>query len=118
MTEQLTHPTPAPAVHHAAWADLTDQRAARGQQLAELATAELEAAASADEARRELTKALSAGARQALTEIEAALQRLSAGTFGVCEQCRTAIADERLEILPMTRYCTPCQRSAAESARR
>ena len=116
MTDQLHRP--APTQHLAAWTELTEQRASRARQLAELATAELEASTSADEARRELTKALSAGARQALVEVEAALQRFAAGTFGACEQCGAAIPDERLEILPMTRYCTPCQRSAQALARR
>lgn len=47
--------------------------------------------------------------RQALSEIEAALSRLTAGGFGHCEQCGTPIPPERLEVLPHTRYCVRCQ---------
>lgn len=95
MTEQLQRVDPAPAVpadYLDAWAELKHQRDHRGQQLAELTDAAAEAAAAADEARRELTQALVVGARQALAEIEAALQRLAAGKFGTCESCASTIA--------------------------
>lgn len=121
MTEQLQRPVAAPAVpaeYLDAWAELRQQRAYRDQQLAELAEAAVEAATTADETRRELTRALVISARQAMTEIEAALQRLEIGTYGACEECASTIAAERLEILPMTRYCTPCQRAVTVAARR
>lgn len=121
MTEQLHRPVPAPAVpaeYLDAWTELRQQRDHRGQQLSELGAAAVEAATTADETRRELTRALVVAARQAMSEIEAALQRLEAGTFGRCEGCASAIAAERLEILPMSRYCTPCQRTSAVAARR
>jgi RNA polymerase-binding transcription factor DksA len=38
----------------------------------------------------------------------AALERLNKGTFGRCESCGTQIAQERLEVIPYTRYCAPC----------
>jgi RNA polymerase-binding transcription factor DksA len=41
-------------------------------------------------------------------EVGDALGRLDRGTFGLCERCGTAIMIERLEVLPYTRYCTPC----------
>ena len=47
-----------------------------------------------------------------LKEIEAAFTRVQDGTFGICRGCATAIPVERLEILPYTRYCVPCQRDA------
>lgn len=47
-----------------------------------------------------------------LNEIDAALQRLADGTYGVCEATGEAIAPERLRVLPWTRY------SVAEAARR
>lgn len=40
-----------------------------------------------------------------LREIDAALERVEAGTFGRCERCGREIDDERLEALPMTRRC-------------
>jgi DnaK suppressor protein len=45
-----------------------------------------------------------------LDEIEDALVRLEAGTFGLCERCGRAIALARLRALPATRYCFDCQR--------
>lgn len=47
-------------------------------------------------------------------EVDAALDRLDAGTFGTCERCKEAIAPERLEALPYARFCVAC--AAAEQA--
>lgn len=54
--------------------------------------------------------------QQELDEIEAALERLRAGTLGLCERCRGAIPVERLRAMPTTRRCLACQR--AEEATR
>lgn len=40
-----------------------------------------------------------------LAEIEAALERLDAGTYGKCEVDGRPIPDERLQALPATRFC-------------
>lgn len=40
-----------------------------------------------------------------LSEIADALDRIQNGEYGKCERCGKAISDERLEILPATRYC-------------
>lgn len=45
-----------------------------------------------------------------LAEVEAALERLTAGEYGVCATCGEAIPPERLELLPQTRYCVAHQR--------
>jgi RNA polymerase-binding transcription factor DksA len=37
-----------------------------------------------------------------------ALERIDRGTYGVCANCHRPILIERLDILPYTRYCTPC----------
>jgi DnaK suppressor protein len=47
-----------------------------------------------------------------LDEIEDALVRLEAGTFGLCERCGRAIALARLRALPATRHCYDCQQKA------
>jgi len=47
---------------------------------------------------------------QHLEAVEAALARLSAGTYGACTQCGAQIAAERLEALPWAAYCIECQR--------
>lgn len=41
-------------------------------------------------------------------EVIDALNRIDAGTFGTCENCRAEIAEGRLEILPYARYCVAC----------
>jgi DnaK suppressor protein len=62
----------------------------------------------------ELSIARLAAIRFTLEEIDAALVRLDDGTYGVCQQCRTAIAAERLEILPHARFCIRCQPATRE----
>lgn len=44
-----------------------------------------------------------------LKEIEDALKRISAGTYGVCEMCDEAIAIGRLRAKPFAKFCTPCR---------
>lgn len=48
-------------------------------------------------------------ARGAAVEIEAALRRLEAGTYGLCERCSRSVGRARLEALPHARLCAPCQ---------
>jgi DnaK suppressor protein len=48
-------------------------------------------------------------AESALEDIDAALQRLEEDSYGICQRCAEPIAWERLEVLPMSRFCTPCQ---------
>jgi DnaK suppressor protein len=46
--------------------------------------------------------------RQALADIEAALDRLSHGQYGRCEQCREPISAALLARQPQARYCPAC----------
>jgi DnaK suppressor protein len=43
-----------------------------------------------------------------LVEIDAALERVSAGTYGICERCGGAIGEGRLEARPVARTCIRC----------
>ena len=52
--------------------------------------------------------ALAAQAREHLAEVDAALARLEAGGYGVCEGCGEPIAEERLEARPIARTCITC----------
>jgi DnaK suppressor protein len=47
-----------------------------------------------------------------IDEIDAALQRIADGTYGVCTLCRDDIPSERLEVRPHAATCVACQRSA------
>ncbi|MDG3005257.1 TraR/DksA family transcriptional regulator [Paludisphaera mucosa] len=49
-------------------------------------------------------------------EIRDALGRLDRDEYGLCERCGEAILEERLEVLPYTRYCTPCSAAVADGA--
>ena len=100
-------------------ADLDKQRRFRTERLEELAVDAVdtaEAMATADQNRFEVTRVLTLAAEAALSEIDAALQRLKEGSYGICERCAEPIRWERLEVLPMSRLCTPCQ-YLAESGR-
>jgi RNA polymerase-binding protein DksA len=47
-----------------------------------------------------------------LAEVDAALDRLHRGTYGICEVCGRPIGDERLEALPTARLCLEDQQRA------
>lgn len=44
-----------------------------------------------------------------IAQIDAALQRLDEGTYGVCARCGNPIASERLEAMPSATLCLNCQ---------
>jgi DnaK suppressor protein len=52
-------------------------------------------------------------ARRKLADVEEALGRLPAGTFGSCEQCGSAIPASQLAVIPETRYCPRCDTEPA-----
>src|ERR1700739_1585689 len=43
--------------------------------------------------------------RQLLASVDAALSRLDAGTFGICEHCHDSIEADRLLSDPLIRFC-------------
>lgn len=47
--------------------------------------------------------------RRRLDEIDVALQRIEAGTFGTCEVCGQPIPERRLERLPAASLCVKCK---------
>jgi DnaK suppressor protein len=46
---------------------------------------------------------------QTVQGIEAALQRLEAGEFGTCSDCRSRISNARLRALPFAAMCVACR---------
>ncbi len=96
-------------------------QAERGRLLAELGEEILapgqmtygsQAAAASQVFEQQRTLALRDRARLQLEQVEAALARLDAGTFGICGSCGKPIAAERLEALPWAALCIECQRLA------
>lgn len=51
--------------------------------------------------------------RQALAEIEAALDRIALGHYGRCEQCHRPISAGLLTAQPEARFCSACMRRSA-----
>ncbi len=47
-------------------------------------------------------------AREHLRQLDLALERMAAGTYGVCERCGRPIPVERLRIRPATTTCVAC----------
>ena len=81
LSEEVAHPRVAHGAQTAAATEVSERQ--RGQQLRE----------------RE---------RQHLVQIESALRRVDAGTFGLCQTCGKPIAPERLEALPWAQDCIDC----------
>ena len=44
-----------------------------------------------------------------LAQVNAALERMSDGTYGTCQRCEKPIGEERLEAFPYVAYCIECQ---------
>jgi DnaK suppressor protein len=53
--------------------------------------------------------------RDTLRDVEHALDRMDAGTYGSCDNCGRPIADERLDALPAARLCLDCKRQRGRS---
>lgn len=81
---------------------LEQERRTRSGQLDDL---ERDGQAAQDDAARNRVASL----RQTIEEIDAALTRLDAGSYGACVDCAKPIPDGRLEILPYTSRCVRCQ---------
>lgn len=56
----------------------------------------------------EVLESLGLSGQQELRQIAAALDRIAAGTYGVCTKCGSAIAPGRLDLVPDTPFCTDC----------
>ncbi|WP_406351497.1 TraR/DksA family transcriptional regulator [Streptomyces sp. NBC_00658] len=58
---------------------------------------------------RESEMALNANAREMLEQTERALQRLDAGTYGLCENCGNPIGKARMQAFPRATLCVECK---------
>ena len=50
-------------------------------------------------------QALLAANQEQLDDVQHALDKIEAGTYGTCDTCGGPIGDARLEAMPATRYC-------------
>ena len=67
---------------------------------------------------REFALSLVSSEQDAIYEIEEALKRLEASTYGICEICEKPIRKERLEAVPFARLCVQCQSHMEKDRRR
>ncbi|MEU3047007.1 MULTISPECIES: TraR/DksA family transcriptional regulator [unclassified Streptomyces] len=58
---------------------------------------------------REHELALAANAREMLEQTERALERLDAGTYGLCESCGKPIGKARMQAFPRATLCVECK---------
>lgn len=58
---------------------------------------------------REHELALAANAREMLTQTERALEKLDAGTYGLCENCGNPIGKARMQAFPRATLCVECK---------
>lgn len=65
---------------------------------------------------REIDYTLGENSEQVLAEIDTALERIAAGTYGTCGKCGGAIAPERLEAHPWAALCIEDARLAEQRA--
>ena len=72
----------------------------------------------ADEA-SELEKRLALERRleESLKEVEHALQKYEAGTYGLCDSCGQSIERARLEAIPQATLCMKCKAQQAKDAK-
>ncbi len=59
-------------------------------------------------AERGEAEALSAKLGETLADVERALGKLEAGTYGDCEDCGDPINEARLDAMPAARFCISC----------
>lgn len=55
--------------------------------------------------------------QSSMDDIDNALAKLDAGTYGQCDNCGRPIGDKRLEAIPFAVYCIDCQSALERTGR-
>jgi DnaK suppressor protein len=101
-------------VPRAGLASANDEHRDRRQRLYELRRfrveqlAGLERELDGDPTHDGVENSLHRAATTALAEIDAALERMAHGSYGLCLACAKPIPADRLDVLPMSALCMPC----------
>ena len=66
---------------------------------------------------KDLANSISETERSRLRAVEQALERVSQGTYGVCQTCAKPIPLARLKTLPFARLCVSCQSDEERTTR-
>ncbi len=61
---------------------------------------------------RQLMMDLGEKEREQLKLVDIALQKITNGDYGVCEECQSSIPAKRLKVVPYARLCVTCQNEA------
>jgi RNA polymerase-binding transcription factor len=64
---------------------------------------------SANSYNQEILMNLSETQRSRVRDIDAALERMDEGVYGLCARCEEEIPVRRLEVRPFSRYCVDCK---------
>lgn len=70
---------------------------------------------SRDNASKEAIFASYSKSRTQLRKVELALERISAGEFGICAACDGAIGFKRLQAIPWANNCIECQEQSEQN---
>jgi DnaK suppressor protein len=62
-----------------------------------------------DERDRELSLLLTGRDKEKLQAINEALEKITDGSYGICEECGEKIGPGRIKVMPLARYCVSCQ---------
>ena len=62
-----------------------------------------------EERDRELSLLLTGREKEKLLAINEALEKLTEGTYGICEECGEKIGLGRLKVMPLAKFCVNCQ---------
>ncbi len=62
-----------------------------------------------EERSRDLSLLLTSRSKQKLQALEAALEKVKEGTYGICEECDEPIGAGRLKAMPLAKLCVACQ---------
>lgn len=58
---------------------------------------------------QEVLMNLSETQRSRVRDIDAALERMDLGVYGLCARCEEEIPSRRMEVRPFSRYCVECK---------
>ena len=62
--------------------------------------------------------AISMNEESLLEQVEASMERLQAGTYGVCLECGGKIGRERLQAVPYAAHCIECAQNGVDPLKR
>ena len=67
---------------------------------------------------KDLANSLSETERARLVAVEAAIERVKQGTYGMCDTCAKPIPLARLKVLPFAKLCVQCQQDEEKASAR